>query len=473
MVYAFRARLSERRSLRTVCCVGKTACDDSLMCFFVVDLYRQIHSSAFIKKSNQQMVVLTSTRYVDRAMPSQVEQNPDMGSLITQLADKIGEDAMEYWIRLNKTVDVADEYLKRQGRSIDDPGHEVSMMFIKYCPDQSLRGVFKFKSAEKWSAADSTPAPDTTAPSVPSPVPMTAASVDNVCMRSLVNLLDRLVTQHTQVPASPRVQAAVPHSSQKRWWTGTAVKLENPHLGRGGVGIVDESLFDGHDPARLYEDCCAKAPKGTRIVIQATQRIEAFSELFYATVLVNHSVQLKGMLDSGSMACSISEHAIKKLSTAGVLPEKQHPKENIVLIGCDGLQTRPEGFYDLEIQLYGARCVVPTLVVPGQHDDLILGSNVIKHVIRVLKGDNDYWSMASRPEHQSDPDVEQFLSMFTNVERWSGSEVPDKIGTVKLTQAVLLLPRHEHLVWGRLPTSVQMSPGSTVVVEPTNSKAMP
>lgn len=167
-----------------------------------------------------------------------------------------GEDAMEYWIRLNKTVDVADECLKRQGRSIDDPGHEVSMMFIKHCPDQSLASVFKFKSAGKWSAceiqerldehmqgrkaraatvkslkpstvehkvhsqyhepiADNAPIPNTAVPSVPSTVPMTAASVDNVCMRSLVNLLDRLVTQHTQVPANLRAQATEPRSSQK------------------------------------------------------------------------------------------------------------------------------------------------------------------------------------------------------------------------------------------------------------------
>lgn len=105
------------------------------------------------------------------------------------------------------------------------------------------------------------------------------------------------------------------------------------------MGIVDESLFDMHDPACLYEDCCAKVPKGTQIVIQATQKIEAFSELFYVTVLVNNSVQLRGMLDSGSMACSISEHAVEKLNSAGVLPEKQHPGENIVLIGCGGLQT--------------------------------------------------------------------------------------------------------------------------------------
>lgn len=63
--------------------------------------------------------------------------------------------------------------------------------------------------------ADNAPVLNTTVPSVPSPVPTPAASVDNVCMRSLVNLLDRLVTQHTQVPANPRAQATVPRSSQK------------------------------------------------------------------------------------------------------------------------------------------------------------------------------------------------------------------------------------------------------------------
>lgn len=183
---------------------------------------------------------------------------------------------------------------------------------------------------------------------------------------------------------------------QQHCWAEPTVKLESPHLERGGVGIVDDSLSDAHDLAHLYEDCCAKAPQGTRIIIQATQKIEAFSEFFYAPVLVNHSMQIKSMSDSGSMACSISEHAAEKLSSAGVLPEKQHPEENIVLIGCGGLQTRPEGFYDLEIQLYSVRCVVPTLVVPGQHEDLILGSKIIKHVIRVLKGDNDYRNMACK-----------------------------------------------------------------------------
>ena len=34
---------------------------------------------------------LTSTRYIDRTMPSHFNQNPDLGSLITQLAEKLGE----------------------------------------------------------------------------------------------------------------------------------------------------------------------------------------------------------------------------------------------------------------------------------------------------------------------------------------------------------------------------------------------
>lgn len=237
------------------------------------------------------------------------------------------------------------------------------------------------------------------------------------------------------------------------------------------MGCENESLSNICDLADLFEDTCAKAPKGSRVVIQAAQKLQAFSELFYSPVLINHSVQLKGMLDSGSMACSISDQAVEKLSSAGILPEKQHPQESIILVGCGGLQTKPDGFFQLEMEVFGISCSVPTLVVPGQHDDLILGSNVIKHIMHVLKQDEKYRGNALK--NDSDPEIGQFLSMFTNVEHWRGEEVPDKIGTVKLTQAVTLLPRHEHLIWGKLPAKVPMSPGSTVLVEPTSSRAAP
>ena len=60
-----------------------------------------------------------------------------------------GEAVMEYWVRLNKAVDVADEGLKRQGKKIDS---DVVRMFVTYCPDPKLAAVFQYKSAEKWTA---------------------------------------------------------------------------------------------------------------------------------------------------------------------------------------------------------------------------------------------------------------------------------------------------------------------------------
>lgn len=170
-----------------------------------------------------------------------------------------GEDSMEYWIRLNKTVDVANECLERQGRRIDDPSHEVSMMFVKHCPDQSLANVFKFKSAEKWTACEiqgrldehlqerkSRAASmrqstlDTTVRKVQSQchVPMldgtsnadalkaqqtqtlsssssTAVGVDVDCMRSLVSVLDRLIVQQTQTPAGLHTQSIMSQSPKK------------------------------------------------------------------------------------------------------------------------------------------------------------------------------------------------------------------------------------------------------------------
>lgn len=66
----------------------------------------------------------------------------------------LGEIAMEDWIRLNKALDVADECLRRQGRSTEDSSREVMMMFVKHCPDPSLSAVLNFKTADRWTAAE-------------------------------------------------------------------------------------------------------------------------------------------------------------------------------------------------------------------------------------------------------------------------------------------------------------------------------
>lgn len=51
--------------------------------------------------------------------------------------------------------------------------------------------------------------------------------------------------------------------------------------------------------------------------------------------------------------------------------------------------------------------------------------------------------------------------------------MPDKVGTVKLRQAVTLLPQKEYVVWGKLPPSALVSPGSTVMVEPSSARSTP
>ncbi|CDQ95192.1 unnamed protein product [Oncorhynchus mykiss] len=205
-----------------------------------------------------------------------------------------------------------------------------------------------------------------------------------------------------------------------------------------------------------------------------SQEVEAFSDLFFTSVSVHGKVQLKGMLDTGSMACTLSEHAEQRLLEAGALPQHYQPPTELVLVGCGGKKTSTKCFYDLEMQIYGIDVKVPTLVVPGQRDDLILGSNVIKHLLHEMKGTDEYWKLVNNMDGQThSPEGEQFLQMMTSVTRWKGQQVDGKIGTVKLTQAVTLSPKTEHLVWGKLPKNVALSPGSTVIVEPTRSKVMP
>lgn len=64
------------------------------------------------------------------------------------------EGALDYWVRLNKAADVADECLQRQGKKMEDMNKEVAMMFVRHCPDQSLAMVFKSKLVEQWTAKE-------------------------------------------------------------------------------------------------------------------------------------------------------------------------------------------------------------------------------------------------------------------------------------------------------------------------------
>ncbi|KAL1277158.1 hypothetical protein QQF64_023831 [Cirrhinus molitorella] len=183
-------------------------------------------------------------------------------------------------------------------------------------------------------------------------------------------------------------------------------------------------------------------------------------------------LQLKAMVDSGSVGCTLSEAAERRLL--------QHKPDllklsanNVIIIGCGGQHVTPKVMYELELTVYACTMVVPVLVVPGQTDDLILGSNAIKWLIQKMKETDVCWRLVWSPANSDDVECHQFLSLLSNVERWKGEDMPDKVGTAKLKKKLTLQPNHEHLAWAQLPVSTAVSVGNTVIVEPALSKCRP
>ena len=62
----------------------------------------------------------------------------------------------------------------------------------------------------------------------------------------------------------------------------------------------------------------------TQVVFQNTHKVGGSDSLFYTPVSIGDTVTLNAMLDSGSMACTISETAEIKLREAGVIKCRPH-----------------------------------------------------------------------------------------------------------------------------------------------------
>lgn len=220
------------------------------------------------------------------------------------------------------------------------------------------------------------------------------------------------------------------------------------------------------DIESVYSKFCSLAGDNSTVIIQNTQRLSATDDLFHTDVLIQDTVKQRAMLDSGSMACSLSSQALPLLTQNNVVSPDAIVPTSVVLIGCGGSRTNPVGVCELQMEVFGRCFSVPTLKVEGQSDDLILGSNVMKHLIRVLKHSEGFEGGPS-PSDPIPVEVGSLLQLLDTVETWRGDECPDKVGTVKLKHAVTLEPLTEHLVWGRLPAHLHLSAGSTVVVEPS------
>ncbi|KAL1279463.1 hypothetical protein QQF64_026136 [Cirrhinus molitorella] len=208
------------------------------------------------------------------------------------------------------------------------------------------------------------------------------------------------------------------------------------------------------------------------VIFQGVQRIPKADSLFYTSVSVEKDVIFKALIDSGSMACTISKSVEESLLKRNPDMTSQSAQD-IVIVGCGGHHVTPTAVCDLKAIVYGCSMIIPALVVPGQTEEMILGTNVIKRLLTQLREAKGYWKLMSKSSNNENDECSLFLSLFSNTERWRGESIPVKVGTVKLLRSVTLEPQTEHLLWGKLPQSSVFSVGSTVIVEPKESKSRP
>ena len=85
------------------------------------------------------------------------------------------------------------------------------------------------------------------------------------------------------------------------------------------------------------------------VIVQNIHTVQTFSKLFHAPVTINGRAQLPGLLDTGSMACTISEEAEQRLLSDSILSQQQELPQRIILVGCGGVQVSSKCMYDMEL----------------------------------------------------------------------------------------------------------------------------
>ncbi len=102
----------------------------------------------------------TTTPTVDSVFSALKQRFGDQSSSGIPLADFYSvrpyprEGAWDYWIRLNKAADVAEQSLRWEGRTLVNRSKELAVLFIRNCPDRELAFVFKSKPVQSWTASE-------------------------------------------------------------------------------------------------------------------------------------------------------------------------------------------------------------------------------------------------------------------------------------------------------------------------------
>lgn len=66
---------------------------------------------------------------------------------------RTNESPLDYWVRLNKAAEVAEQCLESEGRSMPNQSMELAVMFIRNCPSKELSLVFMSKPQREWTAS--------------------------------------------------------------------------------------------------------------------------------------------------------------------------------------------------------------------------------------------------------------------------------------------------------------------------------
>ena len=117
----------------------------------------------------------------------------------------------------------------------------------------------------------------------------------------------------------------------------TSRKLVGPHEQGSSVGPDDMSPQepDDVDLQSVYSQFCFLAGDNSTVVIQNTQRLSAIYDLFHTVVVIQDTVKLRAMRNSGSMACSLSARALPLLKQNDVVPLTLFPPLQLSLSGVE------------------------------------------------------------------------------------------------------------------------------------------
>lgn len=115
---------------------------------------------------------------------------------------------------------------------------------------------------------------------------------------------------------------------------------------RENVGPDGDPPENDDDSESAYQSVCEDQELGNRSVLPYIHRLRPHDDLFYETVILGGKVTVTALLDSGSMACTLSSSVITQLLCQTVLETPTLTPTDVVLIGCGGSKTILSGACD-------------------------------------------------------------------------------------------------------------------------------